>query len=345
MVVGVDAGSGAGPTPAPAAHLSFARQDMVHVLRRRFTAYLSLMTAVCKLHAAASAPAHLEATSGRLTVSVDPETGRYSVSVNSNRARTPTDETWLVSAPTMLHSAAGWLNLSTQNASSTEGSDENLGNFTRLAVLVSAGGDGGAQVEISFRVYHRPLDAGAVIVAEQRFLTGATGVKLAGPAAHDLAASAFPNWQIGAGLLGHRLQFIAGCDGAPSRSPVGTVFPHGYASDFLGRGLPLALLDSALESSALVMSPVNGFVSSTLALHNMSDGSQTLAAGIVGSVDNIPADFAVSTVMTMSRVGGGFTESMMHWGDTMLALGGGKRRTKHNAAPMVSHLGYSTTAL
>ena len=317
----------------------------VHVLRRRFTAYLGLLTAaVGTLHAAAPAPALLEATSGRLTVSVDPETGRYSVSVKSNH-RVPADETWLVSAPTLLHSDAGWLNLSAQNASSTEGSDENLGNFTRLAVSVSAGGAGGAQVEISFRVYHRPLDAGAVIVAEQRFLTGATGVKLGGPAAHDLAASAFPNWQVGAGLLGHRLQFIAGCDGAPSRSPVGTVFPYGYASTFLGRGLPLALLDNTLENNALVMSPVDGFVSSTLALHNMSDGSQALAAGVVGSVDTIPAGFAVATVMTMSRVGGGFTESMMHWGDAMLALGGGKLRTKHNAAPMVSHLGYSTTAL
>ena len=33
----------------------------------------------------------------------------------------------------------------------------------------------------------------------------------------------------------------------------------------------------------------------------------------------------------------------MTWGDAMLALGG-KARAQHDAAPMVSHLGYSTTA-
>ena len=306
--------------------------------------HLGLCTSLLFFHwAVALAPAALEASSGRLTVRMDSDTARYSVSVSSGNNGSPA-ETWLISAPTMLHTGGSWVELSAQNASSSEGSDAELGNFTRLCALVVDPG-GRTQMEISFRVYHRPLDAGAIIVAEQRFLTGAKGVQRGESSPHDRAASAFPNWQVGAGLLGHRLQFIAGCDGAPSRSPVGTVFPHGYTSSFVGKGLPLALLDTSKGSSALVMSPVSSFVSSTIALHNSSDGSQTLAAGIVGSVDSVPPDYVVATVITMSRVGGGFTEAIMHWGDAMLALGGGKLRAKHNAAPMVSHLGYSTTAL
>ena len=169
------------------------------------------------------------------------------------------------------------------------------------------------------------------------------------PAAHDQAASHFPSWRIGGdseGLLGHNLQFVAGCDGQPARSPVGTVFPTGYESSFVGKGLPLALLHTGQNgtSDVLVMSPVHAFVSSAIAVANLSDGSQSLAAGVVGSVTSIPAGYTMHTVLTMPAAGSGFTEAMMHWGDTMLALGGGKARAKHNAAPMISHLGYSTTA-
>lgn len=336
---------------APTDARAMVGKSMSHGARGRFIGYRVLL-ALCSVHAACCAALStaavrlLEAQSGRLTLSVDPDTGRYSISVSTSVDHRAPADTWLVSAPTTLHSDDGWVQLSAQNTSRTEGMDSKLGHFTRLAILVA--GDGGrVQMETSFRVYHRPVDAGAVVVAEQRFITSAKGMKLGGSRAHDLAASAFPNWQVGAGLLGHRLQFIAGCDGVPSRSPVGTVFPHGYTSSFIGKGLPLALLDTGAtdSSSALVLSPVGKFVSSTLALHNMSDGSQTLAAGIVGSVDHVPADYVVTTLITMSRVGGGFSESMLHWGDAMLALGGGKIRTKHNAAPMVSHLGYSTTAL
>jgi hypothetical protein len=89
-------------------------------------------------------------------------------------------------------------------------------------------------------------------------------------------------------------------------------------------------------------------VSSTIALTNLTSeegGGQGLASGLVGSVDRVPPGARVETLLTMSPVGTGYTEAMMHWGDAMLALGGsGKRRAGPDAALMLSHLGYSTTA-
>jgi len=328
-----------------------------HIRQLIFPAEMLLgrLFAHCALLAAAS-PARsfstgsaLEAASGRMVLSLDPETGQYSLRVESHIVTAR--QTWLVSAPTMLHTSGRWLKLSMQNASTSEGSDATLGSYTRLSAQMegtSASG-GTVRMETAFRAYHRPLDAAGVVVAEQRFPDGMEGVSLPVPAAHDQAASHCPSWRIGGdseGLLGHNLQFMAGCDGQPARSPVGTVFPTGYESSFIGKGLPLALLHTGQNgtSDVLVMSPVHAFVSSTIAVANLSDGSQSLAAGVVGSVTSIPSGYTMHTALTMPAAGSGFTEAMMHWGDTMLALGGGKARAKHNAAPMASHLGYSTTA-
>ena len=274
-------------------------------------------------------PPPLTASSGPMTLSLNAE-GEYSLRVG--------DRTWLKSAPTMLHSGGRWLRFSVTNISTGHGSDA-LGSYTRLAASLTATG-GTPRLEVGFRVYSATE---GVVVAEQTFLDDVVGVRLSAESPQDQAASAFPHWRTDQALVGSGgLRWLAGCDAAPAHSAPGARFPAGYASSFIGLGLPLALVDDAQQT--LVMSPVTAFVSSTLALTNLSvdGGGQGLAAGIVGSVADIAAGLSVETIMTMPRAGGD-TEAMMSWGDAMLALGG-KARAQHDAVPMVSHLGYSTTA-
>ena len=295
-----------------------------------FLLYLSnlmkvgLIALTLLLHAVGGARPPLVATSGSITVALDPKTAAYTLRVGS--------ETWLESAPTqLLLQSVGWLTFEVRNSSSATGFDA-LGSYTRLfAVLESRPGK--LRLEVGFRVY---TAAKGVLVAEQIFLDA---VSLGGrPAGRDLAASTFPNWRVGGGMLGQSLHFLAGCDAQPRRG----LFPQGFSTNFLGGGLPLSLVHVPTES-VLVMSPVGSFVTSTIALTNLTSGGQGLAAGVVGSVERIPAGSRVQTLLTSGD--GGYTEAMMHWGDALLVLGGsGKRRSQHNTAPMLSHLGYSTTA-
>ena len=95
---------------------------------------LVAMAALAQLATAAAAGAgggvpSWEATSGPGTISMHKETAEYALRVGSRP--------WLESAPTMLRSEGGWLELSVLNTSSAQGSDAALGRYTRLAALLA----------------------------------------------------------------------------------------------------------------------------------------------------------------------------------------------------------------
>ena len=93
---------------------------------------LVAMAALAQLATAAGAAGGVpswEATSGPVTISMHKETAEYALRVGSRP--------WLASAPTMLRSEGGWLELSVLNTSSAQGSDAALGRYTRLAALLA----------------------------------------------------------------------------------------------------------------------------------------------------------------------------------------------------------------
>jgi hypothetical protein len=195
----------------------------------------------------------MSASSGPLELHLDASTATYTL--ETLLAGGSGKMTWLSSAPARLRARGGWVALAVANASASAGADVMLGRFMRLAVRL-VGPGGAPQLEVGFRVYTAVAAAG-VIVAEQTFVDGVEQVSLPGGAsAADAAASAFPHWRVGAGLLGHGggaggdegLHFLAGCDSVPLRG----LWPAGWSSSFLGDGLPLALVH-ARTAAVLVM--------------------------------------------------------------------------------------------
>jgi hypothetical protein len=115
---------------------------------------------------------------------------------------------------------------------------------------------------------------------------------------------------------------------------------HGLASGVVGSVSRIPA--GARVETLLTMSSVS---SAALASGGGDDAADDGASSGVAE-DGVPTDAVTANSITGGGGGGGgYTEALMHWGDAMLALGNsGKQRSRSDAAPMLSHLGYSTTA-
>ena len=110
-------------------------------------------------------------------------------------------------------------------------------------------------------------------------------------------------------------------------------------SDFFGdqeAGIPVLVHNNKLRS--VVISPYDNFLTSVHASRNTSEGIKVFAAGIKGSIGELPTNFCHTTLMLF---GNGVNNTMMAFGDQLLQLSG-KKRVDAKKDFILSKLGYWT---
>ena len=203
------------------------------------------------------------------------------------------------------------------------GSDS-LGDYTGYAATFAAGRFGA-----SFKLY-----AGAnALMFSQTFPAGLNGTAAAGANAHDELATAFPVFGPTLGNLSSDLAFLTWphcmCTGA-----TGLWTSKEASGAGLGNaGTPLLLYSRERES--MMISPANNLMTTQLSWsHTLAGGA--LGAGENGAIEALPAGHTVDTIIV---AGAGMNNTVMAWGDVMLARGG-KTRTLPEADLIVSTLGW-----
>lgn len=98
---------------------------------------------------------------------------------------------------------------------------------------------------------------------------------------------------------------------------------------------PIVVFSQDLKASC-VLSPASNFM---VANQYYSSDSKTLIYGIMGSIEALPADFSMQTILTLS--GHGVNRAMMRWGEILLNKYG-KDRSGHERDMTLNYLGYST---
>ena len=294
----------------------------------------------------------------RLSVDVDPNAGvNYSVTIAG--------QVWLRSPPAMaarlLHCDGKWTRPQRHDATRRTGVDA-MGSFSALSVA-------SAQVVREFRHY---VDSGAF-----RFVTtfaqGCADSRLPDELnpAHDeynassLPLSRFPEFDASeSSLLGGKLGWLTWQsrfsmdgtarglrgilnNGSDVKRPHGTTqqYPRDNDAEYVpsnrffggSTGGPLVLFESSAPSAnALVLSPADNFLDSILGLDQTSSPA-TLAGGIQGKVEAVPAATNLSFILAPTR--GGVNRAMEAWGQQLRRL----HNTTHNPGDIVvTKLGYWT---
>lgn len=111
--------------------------------------------------------------------------------------------------------------------------------------------------------------------------------------------------------------------------------PAGYTAGFHG-GVPVVMCGAG-SRDVVVVSPLTQFLSTTF-FNSAADG--VLYTGVEGRVSAIPAGHTSSVIVQYGGKGVGLTESVMGWGDSLLATHG-KERTPADINVHVERLGYS----
>eukprot|EP00047_Mylnosiga_fluctuans_P005404 m.240269 g.240269 ORF g.240269 m.240269 type:complete len:744 (+) comp13641_c0_seq1:87-2318(+) len=235
---------------------------------------------------------------------------------------------WLRSAPTSV--TVGGQTFTTRNGSlrllstkNSTGADAG-GSYTRYEASWAAG----SNTWVTFaRVYEQN------IVFGQYFPTDFNGTSI-GTNEHLL--STFPGFLIESYQGGQR-GFVsyggAMIGGMPGTTKVDLWDP---ATTSLGTGIngsgPVVLFNEDV-STTLVLGAFSNFM-----VHSQDKVDDALVYGILGSVESVPAGFAIETLVTLSH---GVSDAVLAWGDRLLAQYG-KNRFAYKRDFILTHLGYST---
>eukprot|EP00051_Salpingoeca_urceolata_P021745 m.344479 g.344479 ORF g.344479 m.344479 type:complete len:749 (-) comp19854_c2_seq17:290-2536(-) len=167
------------------------------------------------------------------------------------------------------------------------------------------------------------------VVFSQKFLEDATGTATGN---RQDVSSCFPSFNMSIDATRGYVSYQGDMTGSSTR--VGT---WGDVSA-LGTGVrgtgPIVVFKKDLSVSTVV-SPYSNFMSLNQAYHKHTN---TLAFGLAGSVDKVPAGFTLETIVS---VGSGINQGMNTWGDILLSQYGKKRHAYRQDMAM-ELLGYST---
>lgn len=282
--------------------------------------------------------------------------GGYSLTFNG--------ELWLDSGPTEVtvdgkvrSSADGSLILTSTDLIS--GTDA-LGQYTGVAQSWSLAGHAG--INSSRRA--PMVDGGGVMVTA--FLMGADGATLrfntsfpagvrgasvlagrgeaATFAAWGTPSTAFPSFSLGKGRLATGPNPLGYVGYQEIGRPSGGIFPVGYKGSGEEDGVPLALVDPLTQTAAM-LSPSAQFYDTVFGFSLDTDDEvpsatpPTLRCGVIGTADSIPAGWQTQVILQYANRG--LTDTVMSWGDALLALHG-KHRPGSTATVQVERLGLST---
>jgi hypothetical protein len=300
---------------------------------------------VCSRPAAAAG-----ATPPTPTLALDTGTGAYTLHLAGAGSSLP-------SAPYRVLHGGRWLNstagegLELHSRTARSGSDQH-GEWSavdlrwHLAAAQRAGRAAAASPEsvwvTTFRCYNRS----GMVVFTQRFPDGLTDTAAAGERSINRPSTAFPAFGMPGTTLG--MVTFQGQNAAPT-TQVGT-WPDASRGGYDGG--PVAVFTKDLRQGIALLSPLTQFMS---VLHAKLFADDALSFGIGGLLRSVPAGFSVDFVVSFSypaaaaaeeedRFAGLMARAWMGWGDVLLRHYN-QQRTRPDASPWISQLGYSTTGV
>ena len=287
---------------------------------RRLAAIVSAVSA--GVFAASPASSSLVAPPGLVGYTLSADGSSYAVTLDG--------APWLVSSAAAYTIRSGHTTLTSRDGSlkadgaptPASGSDA-LGSWAGASMSFNGG-----LFEASFQLYA----ARNTLSLVQRFPRGLASMELPTANADQDLTTAFPAFLPPApGTLAYVSWANCMCNGN-----VGLYGGAGQGANIGPESGPLALFNAA--GTTLVLSPGSAFMTSQLAHAAIVNDTGCIAAGLNGMVTDVPAGWTYDTLF----VGGvGTNDTMMAWGDALLARTG-KTRTAPNADLIVSTLGYWT---
>lgn len=291
------------------------------------------------------------------TLTLDPSTGLYAIHLRDGSA--------VPSAPYRVLYHGRWLN-STQGeglelqspAVALSGSDQH-GDWSERQLhwrLVSNAAAGPMEhaTQPAWVTKFRCYNETGMVVFTQAFPDGLANTIRTGLGSTDTEersinrpSTAFPSFGEPSKVLG--MVTFQGQNAAPT-TQVGT-WPAATRGGYDGG--PFAVFTQDLEEGIVVLSPLTQFMS---VLHAKLFEDDALSFGLGGLIRNVPAGFSVDFVASFSypsgadspgasdRFAGLMARAWMSWGDVLLRQYN-QQRTRPDASPWISQLGYSTTGV
>ena len=241
------------------------------------------------------------------------------------------DKTWLSSGNASFFAAGKWfthddLNIATKDIS---GTTDTYGSYT------------GKSISFASRDTEKMLDIVATVKNYNGFavmdVTYVKGINSTNSTKDiDGISSTFPSFNLvqpsGApklGVMAWKGTFINQANTGPRFG----IYPDTAGLSTGKDGGPHMLFD---DEHAVMVSAESNFMAHTFAVE---DGS--LAAGIIGSVTDIPAGYSISTILSGGAAGVGINNEVQAWGDRLRARYG-KTWDTYNNDFTAQHLGYNT---
>lgn len=192
-------------------------------------------------------------------------------------------------------------------------------NYTGFSQSFNAG-----LFEVTWALY----PASNAIIFTQSFPKGLTGMAVNGGSSKDLATAfpvfAFANTTALAWLTWPETM----CTGVTGLWTQASVKSSGLSSD---GGTPLVLFNQS--AATVVLSTLRGFMTGNVGLYPAVKGA--LGSGFNGMLQEVPAGWSHATILV---AGQGINNTVMSWGDLLLAQTG-KHRTRPDADLIISTLG------
>eukprot|EP01043_Picozoa_sp_COSAG02_P053152 COSAG02_NODE_5830_length_4005_cov_12.669483_3_plen_398_part_00 len=292
------------------------------------------------------------------TLTLDPSTGLYTLHLG--------DSSTLPSAPYRLFHDGQWLNstkgegLELQSPAISRSGNDQHGEWSAIelhwhlaAVRVAAALHVAPPRTwvTSFRCYNHS----GMVVFTQTFPNGLGNAKSPSLSetdseerSIDRPSTAFPSFGMPRTALG--MVTFQGQNAAPT-TQVGT-WPDATRGGYDGG--PFAVFTKDLQEGIVVLSPLTHFMS---VLHAKLFEDDALSFGLGGLLNNVPTGFSVDFVASVgyphnpsqspesgNQFAGLMARAWMKWGDVLLQQYN-QQRTRPDASPWISQLGYSTTGV
>ena len=248
---------------------------------------------------------------------VTSDTGAYNIAVNGTA--------WLTGGNASFFSDGKWLSVSDGSlsvaVSDAQGEDK-FGAYTGKSLVFTAG---------AFRVDALAKNYDGFAVFDVVYTSGVSNAN--GSSINGISAT-YPSFNLvqpsGApklGVMAWKGTFIDNSNHGPNLD----VWPAGVATG-VDSGTH-ALFD---DDHAVIISAASNFMAHTFASQN-----NALAAGIIGSVTDIPAGYSISTILSGGAAGVGINNEVQAWGDRLRARYG-KTWDTYNNDFTGKYLGYNT---
>lgn len=290
---------------------------------------------------------HPAATQPTPTLTLAPSTGLYTLHLS--------DGSVLPSAPYRVFYDGQWLNstegegLELQSPAVAQTGSDQHGDWSERELHWHLSGVVSRASPPTWVTKFRCYNKSGLVVFTQIFPDGLVSTKR-GPGSAERTinrpSTAFPSFGMPRTALG--MATFQGQNAAPT-TQVGT-WPEATRGGYDGG--PFAVFTKDLQEGIAVLSPLTHFMS---VLHAKLFDDDALSFGLGGLYHNVSAGFSVDFVASFSyppqmnspegnRFAGLMARAWMAWGDVLLRQYN-QKRTRADASPWISQLGYSTTGV